>query len=62
LSNLPKVEELLAKLKKILEEVKNPDLDIDRALELLEESTSAFKDLIEELEVDSFQSNGIPNS
>ena|GEM_PF-4294142 len=62
MSNLPKVEELLAKLKKILEEVKNPDLDIDRALELLEESTSAFKDLIEELEVDSFQSNGIPNS
>lgn len=62
MSSPPKVEELLSRLKIILNEVKNPEIDIDRALELLEESTSAFKELIEEIEVDNFKSDGVSGS
>jgi hypothetical protein len=54
LSEKSEVNALLGRLKNILNEIRDPQTDIDKALTLLEESTLAFKKLLEEIEVDNY--------
>lgn len=48
-----RLNELLKILKNNLRLVRDPDIDLSKAIQILEESTESFKELINELEVES---------
>ncbi|MCX7832330.1 MAG: hypothetical protein N2440_05485 [Actinobacteria bacterium] len=48
-----KLSELLKNLKNNLKIVRDPNVDLSKAIQILEESTESFRELIDELEVES---------